>query len=192
MIKFLIKWVSILTLSFLVGLSGPIIYNKAVEYYKYRFSLEYKEALTFQIYKNLRLYTGQPVVSLIIVEDLKTQNAWTDNKYIYITTGWLKVLNEDEIAGILAHEMAHNMLKHAGWPKILYPSALSQIDKEAHADKMGVYLLLSAGYNVCNARNVWNTERNIGDGDYADPWNQEHPSQSYRYYNMTMPWCWGR
>lgn len=188
MITFLVKWVGAISLSLLVGVNVPIIWDRAVDYYKYRYSLEYKKALTAQIYKKLRLYTGQPVVPLVILP-MNYQNAWTNNKHIYITTGWIKDLNEDEIAGILAHEMAHNMLKHTGWPSILYPSALSVVDQEAHADKIGVYLLLRAGYNTCEARKKWATAMKKYDGDYANPWAAEHPSYAYRYNDMTMPWC---
>lgn len=119
----------------------------------------------------------------LFVIDSPIVNAWTDGTNITFTTGILRnMLNEDEMAGVLAHEMAHNMLHH-----MQADNGLSQVDMEAHADKMGAFLLLRSGFDICKARNFWSTMRSMKSGEQADI--IDHPGYSYRYYALNMPWC---
>lgn len=149
-------------------------------------TLQYKQKLLFEVYSRLRLYTGQGVLPLQLEKD-PVVNAWTDGDHITFTTGMLKFTeNEDEIANILAHEMAHEMLKHV---QDEGSTVLSVTDREAHADKMGTYLLLRAGYNICTGKEIWKKLQQQGDGDYADTNEAVHPSYAYRYYAEQMPWC---
>lgn len=166
----------------LIGVVFFAAYLKAEsDYYK---SLTYKIQATRDIYKRLSLHTGQATVPLNI-EYSGVVNAWTNGSSITMTTGFLEFIdNNDEIAGILAHEMAHVMLRH-----VEPTSPLSTVDKEAVADKMSAYLLLRSGYNVCRANELWIKLREVNSGDYADPYNYDHPSYSYRYHALNMPWC---
>jgi hypothetical protein len=72
------------------------------------------------------------------------QNAWSDGTHVAITTGMLRMArSDDEVAFVVAHEMAHNMLGHSS-------SGASQIfgarRSEIAADQMAVGLMTYAGY----------------------------------------------
>jgi len=179
--NFLLKIVLYVVIAVLICVYSLLLWNT----YDYYNSDKYKYALAHQVYDNLILYTGQTVPPLVIINN-PVVNAWTDGLTITFTTGILHELkNEDEIANIMAHEIAHNMLAHTYDDDSV--STLKQIDKEAHADKVGVYLMLRAGYDVCKAKNVWLNFRESDIGEMADP--GDHPSYSYRYYQEQMPWC---
>jgi len=181
--KFL-KIVTLLFLAFECGYCGTqYIVNKHYEYTKSQ-TLEAKESRTKDIYAKLRLYTGQYTVPLVLLQD-RIVNAWTDNENVFITTGLLsKLTNDDEIAFLLSHEMSHVMMYHLDpWNKILI------VDKEAQADKMGTYLTLRAGYDICKGRNFWKILDHLDSGDIANPLWTDHPSNAYRYYANSMPWC---
>ncbi len=73
-------------------------------------------------------------------------NAYTRSGTIYINTGILRFSrNDDEIAMIIAHEMAHIQL---------YPRYRGQI-VEYNADYISGYLLSRAGYNLAKALDFW-------------------------------------
>lgn len=72
------------------------------------------------------------------------QNAWSDGHRVAVTTGMLRLAHsDDEVAFVVAHEMAHNMLGHSR-------SSMSQIfggrRSEIAADQMAVGLMTYAGY----------------------------------------------
>ena len=72
------------------------------------------------------------------------QNAWSDGNHVVVTTGMLRLAHsDDEVAFVVAHEMAHNMLGHSR-------SGASQIfgarRSEIAADQMAVGLMTYAGY----------------------------------------------
>jgi len=140
----------------------------------------------YAIYANLRVYTGAPTVPLQVI-DTDIINAWTNGTDITFTTGILKFLNgnEDEIATVLGHEMAHVMLHHM----LNTDPTLMTIDKEGQADKMGAFFTLRAGYDICEGRKFYLQLDKMGSGDQANPEMWEHPSYSYRYYSISMPWC---
>ncbi len=54
-----------------------------------------------------------PAVGLKIVDNSKLINAWTDGKNIYLTTGIMNFFeNDDQLAAVLGHELAHVILDH--------------------------------------------------------------------------------
>jgi predicted Zn-dependent protease len=72
------------------------------------------------------------------------QNAWSDGNHVAITTGMLRMArSDDEVAFVIAHEMAHNMLGHsqAGASRI-FGGRRSEIA----ADQTAVGLMTYAGY----------------------------------------------
>lgn len=142
-----------------------------------------------KIYDELRLYTGMPTVPLV-VQNSDILNAWTDGTNVTITTRMIDFLdNDDEIATVLGHEMAHVLLKHKEVMSV-EPPILSPVNIEAQADKMGAFITLRAGYDICKGRQMWIKLANYKDGDYADPLNYNHPSYAYRYETLSMPWCY--
>lgn len=74
------------------------------------------------------------------------QNAWSDGSHVAVTTGMLRLAHsDDEVAFVVAHEMAHNMLGHSR-------SSVAQIfggrRSEIDADQMAVGLMTYAGYRA--------------------------------------------
>ena len=72
------------------------------------------------------------------------QNAWSDGSRVAVTTGMMRLAHsDDELAFVVAHEMAHNLLGHSR-------SSVSQIfgarRSEIDADQMAVRLMTYAGY----------------------------------------------
>lgn len=91
-------------------------------------------------------------------------NAYADGRHVFLTTGLVaKVRSDDELAFIVAHEMAHNILGHAavmrgdtvkhGLGKALGHSGQVVRGVERAADALGGELMLDAGYDpVAGAR----------------------------------------
>jgi hypothetical protein len=67
-------------------------------------------------------------------------NAYADGRTIYVTTGLLRFSeNDDEVAFVIGHELAHNVLNHMG---------LSYKRFEEEADYLGCYFAARAGYDL--------------------------------------------
>ncbi|MBB5986122.1 M48 family metalloprotease [Sphingobium lignivorans] len=83
-------------------------------------------------------------------------NAWSDGRYVAVTTRMMDFAADDqELAFVVAHEMAHNILKHAeqssGVTRLLAQFAVGagKIKKsELAADELGVELFARAGYDL--------------------------------------------
>lgn len=136
-----------------------------------------------EIYHKLLTETGQVQDALPLqVDESSTVNAFNDGSRVVIYRGMLNfVTNEDELALVLGHEIAHGMLKHLAYQEFL-SSTLSTSEAEANADKMGAVYMLKAGYNVCVARDLWRRMR-IEDGNAQ---GQDHPTFSYRYDELDI------
>ncbi len=71
----------------------------------------------------------------------------TDGNHFYVTSGFIRFTrNEDELALVVAHEIAHRL---AGMRAIRGPSV------EIHADHLGLYLAARAGYDISIAPDFW-------------------------------------
>lgn len=75
---------------------------------------------------------------------------------IIIFTGILKAANYDEgeIAAIIGHEISHFILNH-NYVSLGKEVNTAQVFLESMADRMGILLGKSAGYNTCNIANFW-------------------------------------
>lgn len=107
-------------------------------------------------------------------------NAFADGKQVYLTNGMMRFANDDELALVLGHELAHNTMAHSdkklgqyllgailgaavevatGLPttQIAADAAASagNQDKEAEADYVGLYYAANAGYDISNAPEFW-------------------------------------
>ncbi len=138
-------------------------------------------------------------------------NAWADGDTVYVTAGMLRFLeNDDELALIIGHELAHNTRKHIESKLFntffgsLLGSVLSSLtgvdvtnavaqagayafsqDFETEADYVGVYHAARAGFDVSNASGLW---RRIG-ATHPSAIHLEgssHPSTAKRYLVVEM------
>ena len=110
--------------------------------------------------------------SLQVIENERI-NGVSNGRQVAVTTGAMRTFFwDDELAWILAHEIAHNILNHVQNAKLQlmlnkFLSATvgtsSQATKapdprslEAQADYVGSYLMARAGYDLDAIRRVWN------------------------------------
>jgi beta-barrel assembly-enhancing protease len=106
-------------------------------------------------------------------------SAAADGRWVQISSALARFTqSEDELAAILAHELAHNILRHrerlneAGVSRGLFKgfgrSARLTKATEMEADRLSVYLLDRAGYSVERALDLWpRFERAHGHGIFT-------------------------
>jgi hypothetical protein len=89
----------------------------------------------------------------VILSTSSTLNAWSDGSRVMITTAMIKkAASDDELAFIIAHEMAHNILGHAnndsmGLFGLLGFGSVRVKRMEVDADSYAVPLMNAAGYS---------------------------------------------
>jgi Zn-dependent protease with chaperone function len=134
-----------------------------------------------KVYHQIAVHSGEQDVPDLIVLHSGIVNAWTDGQTIFITTAILDIMkNDNELAMVVAHELAH-AINHD-----VYHSDLASVLVEAHADKLGGFLMLRAGYDVCTGKEIFRTFSKLY-GDTTLP--SDHPSNAYRLDQLDMPWC---
>lgn len=167
----------ILLLSFSV-LVAFTVYNHA---HKVEVGLTAADAQ--EVYDNLLQYTGLPgnIPPLFVIDDPQV-NAFMSPVGLVVTTGILHfVKDKDELAAVIGHEMGHFVLGHLRGEL----TDDSRIHEE-NCDKFGIYLLMRAGYNPCEAKNLWvRMGHSFGDDILTD----DHPSPSQRAYALDFPMC---
>ena len=77
-------------------------------------------------------------------------NAWSDGRRVTITTRMMQqTRSEDELAFVVAHEMAHNMLGHSNYPyRSLFGIRFGGKRQELAADYLAVWLMAQGGYKA--------------------------------------------
>lgn len=76
-------------------------------------------------------------------------NAFANGRSIVITRGMLWFADDTELAFVLSHELAHNLLNHVG------SLLATTTELEAQADYVGLYTVARAGYRIDDALNFW-------------------------------------
>lgn len=137
----------------------------------------------------------------VIMDDRLNAFALPGGK-IFINAGALMQTNsEAELAGLLAHEMAHAVLSHGfqmvtsgnltasvvynvipGIPDILTSLIVSGYsrDMERQADVLGTQMLAAAGYAADGMHSLMVTLRDSEDRPRSTPWFASHPSPEER------------
>ncbi len=90
----------------------------------------------------------------------KTQ---ADGRYVSISDGMMKLTpTDDMLAALMAHELAHNILRHN---QLKTPSKQSEYE----ADRLSVWLVARAGYDLGGVMQFWAALRKRADyGIFAD------------------------
>ncbi len=143
--------------------------------------------------------------SLELVDDSQL-NAAADGEKIYINSGLIRFLeSDDEIAIVIGHEMAHNMLDHSekkmggvilgaivdgviqGATGIntggIFQNAGALVyskDYEEEADYLGLYLASRAGYDISIAPTLWRRMGAESPGSIAQRYGGTHPGTPER------------
>ena len=98
---------------------------------------------------------------------------WGKLTGMYVVGGLLEFLpDDDDLAVVLGHELAHLILQHAGFR--------TTRNTEADADYMGLYLAARAGFEVSRAPEIW--ERMARENPYSGiDWGfYSHPASAER------------
>lgn len=101
--------------------------------------------------------------------------AQADGRRLFISTAMARfAASDDELAIILGHELAHNVLGHHSWSEtggagrtVVERDCEQKVcggDKERQADRTGLYLLARAGYQPGVAAPFW---RRLGESSWA-------------------------
>ncbi|MEO7827302.1 MAG: M48 family metallopeptidase [Allosphingosinicella sp.] len=112
-------------------------------------------------------------------------NAFATGRTVVMTVAMLKFLkNDDELAVVLGHELAHNILHHPavrteeGILRGLGIKASAMWKREEVADRFGLRLMAAADYDLDAAIPFW--RRYLGKYDWFPQLFRSHPSLSAR------------
>jgi hypothetical protein len=112
-------------------------------------------------------------------------NAFANGGYVIMTTAMLAFLrSDDELAVVLAHEFAHNILGHPamrdedGLLAAFGVKASAMWKREAAADRFGLRLMAAAGYDLDAAIPFW--RRYLRKYDWFPQIFRSHPSLGAR------------
>lgn len=141
---------------------------------------ETSEQRVQRIYKQISVQAGLPLGIPVKIDKSPVINAYTTGTEIVVFQGLIDFCeNDDQLALVIAHELAHNTLMHL---KIMTGDGALQSVLEAQADKMGAFYIMKAGYNICKAREFWsNMSKRSGDYPIGD-----HPPYAYRYAELNV------
>ncbi len=142
----------------------------------------------YKIYNRLVKAANQSAPKLLIEQNNGINSyASLHGRIIVLYTGFIDYAkNDDELALLIGHELSHYILEHKFFPIVSVEDSIQNKKEELNADKLGAFLMLQAGYDVCKARYYWkrffDTRPDIVE-------NPSHPENIYRFYNLNMPWC---
>lgn len=124
--------------------------------------------------------------SRVLLARSEQRNAYADGQHVFLTTGLVSHMrSDDELAFVAAHEMAHNILRHAtimrsdavahGIGRTLGESGRTIRAVEREADALGGELMLDAGFDpVAGAAVLERIDTDLGIGLFVthDPARQ--------------------
>lgn len=136
--------------------------------------------------------------------NVDTVNAYSDGTRVLVTRGMLNfVRTDEELAYLIAREMAHNALAHPGRQKMVKtigdiinnlmrtnPDTTTLAgtggilpygqDMDAAADTLALYMLVRAGYSIDNAPAFWKRLAAQYPASVPNGYTALHPSTTYR------------
>lgn len=188
-LKMILRW--ILRITIVVGLSGLLYIGTMVGFEEMYSKGAYKKHYE-EMFDKIGRESGQNYPNLLI-SDAVNINAYTTQDNIIITQGMIDFIdNDNELALVMGHEIAHYILKHVFVEDPedigLIQKMIWGLQKEENADKLGAFLAMQAGYDVCSGREVWKRFKETH-GDVLE--NVSHPTDIFRYVNLRLPWCEG-
>ncbi|MDC0457041.1 M48 family metallopeptidase [Alphaproteobacteria bacterium] len=125
------------------------------------------------------------------VLDFEDKNAMAfGGGYFVVLTGLMKIANDDELAYIIAHELAHNSASHGAEQehfmrmKDVFGKKPTNVQRtiftnimEQEADRIGIVYTALAGFNPCASATYWEKQKtNISSISYF----RTHPSNPQR------------
>jgi hypothetical protein len=135
-------------------------------------------------------------------------NAYADGEHILVSRGMMAFARtDDELALVVAHEMAHNSMRHmdakktnaaAGFAADLALTILSRgayrqtnmmnaagqaysQEFEAEADYVGLYMMENSGYPIADAAKFWRRMAAANPGTIKGTHAASHPPTPYRF-----------
>jgi len=89
-------------------------------------------------------------------ELIQSRNANADGVTVNVNVGLIDyVRDDDELAAVMAHEFAHNVLRHRDRLNAAGRGSSAIRATEIEADRLGVYLMDRAGYDPRAAVRFW-------------------------------------
>ena len=113
-------------------------------------------------------------------------NAYATGRSIIVTTGMMDFANDEELALIVGHELAHNT--HGHIPKIIFNTVAGfgsgkfARQFESEADYVGLYYAARAGYEIDNAKDFWRRLARVSVKSLDKP--STHPITAKRYVGI--------
>jgi hypothetical protein len=124
-------------------------------------------------------------------------NGIADGRHVGVTTGAMGfVRSDDELAWVLAHEIAHNVLSHSQNARLramlnaflgattgASPEASVPFDRrslEARADYVGAFIMARAGYDVQAIKQFWRRLESLRSGENTPEMDASHPTTAER------------
>ena len=142
---------------------------------------------------NLRISGYRFAWEANVIRDNKVNAFCLPAGKVFVFTGILPVAqNEDQLATVLSHEIAHALAHHAS-ERIAREeqtgggilSSLGNLrfdrEQESEADHIGVFLMTFAGYDPHQAVVFWERmARRMGSEQHPPEWLSDHPSDQHR------------
>lgn len=122
----------------------------------------------------VNLFATPGCTSRVVVEPGGKLNAYADGTYVKLTSAVAEYANDDgELAAIIAHEMAHNLLGHQSHLDTAGRSRANILETEIEADRFSVRLLAGAGFDPLSAARFWQRfGKKTGAGIFSDGTHQ--------------------
>ncbi len=106
--------------------------------------------------QGVNIYPKTGCASRVVVEPGGKLNAYADGTYVKLTSGVAEyAADEGELAAVIAHEMAHNILGHQAKLDATGRGRANILATEIEADKLSIRLLAGAGFDPLVAARFW-------------------------------------